>query len=354
MGLIKNIKQIIKTAKINQRINRAKIVHIMFNDKFNKPFVDFLNKNFNQKEHLVLCKRIFDQFPFPDGENVIEIKTLKNLNFDKVEKIICHSLFDNELVDYMFNHQNMLKQKVYWVMWGGDLYGAPRDEKNDFVRKNFRGYIACIAGDEVIAKEKYGSDAKLYSAPYTVPITSEMINNAMNNISSKDYIRVQINNSCDKSILDAINLLSKYKDENVKISATLSYGDIKYKEEIIQKGRELFGDKFEYVEKYLSPDNYAKYLANTDIIFMYQDRQQGLGNITAASYMGKKIFIKSEISTFKYLSGLGIKIYDSHSVNDMEFKDFVDYPEEIKDNNIKICSKFYENDYLKKAWEEVF
>ena len=46
----------------------------MFNDKFNKPYVDFLNKNFGKNEHLILCKKWFSEHPFPLGENVIEIK----------------------------------------------------------------------------------------------------------------------------------------------------------------------------------------------------------------------------------------------------------------------------------------
>ena len=32
--------------EIQERIDSAKYVHLMHNDKFVKPFVDFLNKNF--------------------------------------------------------------------------------------------------------------------------------------------------------------------------------------------------------------------------------------------------------------------------------------------------------------------
>ena len=48
MGLLKNIQREIKKYKLKQKINedisKYKYVHIMYNDKFNKPFVDFLNK----------------------------------------------------------------------------------------------------------------------------------------------------------------------------------------------------------------------------------------------------------------------------------------------------------------------
>lgn len=72
---------------INERLHNAKYVHIMHNDKFIKPFVDFLNRNFDKEEHLVLCKRWCKQFSFPEGKNVIEINSLADLKFENVEKI---------------------------------------------------------------------------------------------------------------------------------------------------------------------------------------------------------------------------------------------------------------------------
>ena len=351
MGLIKNIKQIIKTAKINQRINRAKIVHIMFNDKFNKPFVDFLNKNFNQKEHLVLCKRIFDQFPFPDGENVIEIKTLKNLNFDKVEKIICHSLFDNELVDYMFNHQNMLKQKVYWVMWGGDLYGAPKDEKNDFVRKNVYAYCAVAKGDEKIAQNKYSNIPKTFVTPYLSPISADMLINAKKN--EHDSINIQLNNSCDGQILEMLDILSKYKNENINIRTILSYGDLNYKEEIITKGKEIFGNKFSYIDKLMEPKDFCDYMAQNNILVFNQKRQQGIGNISMGLALGAKVYISSEVTTFGYINDNGFKVFDTNEIKNMSYNEFIEYSEEEKINNINCGIKFYQKLPVKE-WKDLF
>lgn len=61
--------------RIQKRINAARYVHLMFNDKFNKPFVGFLNRHFDPSEHLVLCKRWFSEHPFPTGPNVVEVAT---------------------------------------------------------------------------------------------------------------------------------------------------------------------------------------------------------------------------------------------------------------------------------------
>ena len=46
-NLIYKIRDSIKLLKLNNKIKNAKYIHLMFNDKFNKPFVDFLNRNFD-------------------------------------------------------------------------------------------------------------------------------------------------------------------------------------------------------------------------------------------------------------------------------------------------------------------
>ncbi len=51
--------------KTTEVVKQYRFIHIMFNDKFGKAWVDFVNKNFDTEEHLFLCKRWFDEFPFP-------------------------------------------------------------------------------------------------------------------------------------------------------------------------------------------------------------------------------------------------------------------------------------------------
>lgn len=355
--LFRKIKSKIRVFKINNKIKKYKFVHLMFNDKFNKPFVEFLNRSFNPKEHLVLCKRFFNEFPFPEGENVIEIKSLKGLKFDSVEKIICHSLFDAELVDYLYNHKEILKNKAYWMIWGGDLYNAPRDEKNDYVRSNFKGYISDVDGDCEIALKRYRSNSKTYDAGYTFPITKEMINNAKQVVAqfkTENPIIIQINNSCDDSTLAILDDLSRFKDENIKITTVLSYGKLKYKEQIIQKGKEIFGNKFNYLDKILSPGEYAIHLASVDILILNQNRQQGLGNSMVALNMGAKLFIRSEITTFEHLNSKGCKVFDTKQIKNMTFDEFVYLDDSTKKLNKENSEKFFSDLYIKKMWYPVF
>lgn len=337
---------------VNKIIPKYEIVHIMRNDKFNKPFVDFLNKNFDSKKHLILCQRDIEETsanPFPVGENVVEFYDIRENDFSspKVEKIICHSLFTRGLVEKFYKEPNLLK-KAYWVMWGNDLYNAKRDEQHDFVRKNFKGYINDADMDYAI--EKYGMKGNFYKAFYNFPITKTMLDSVEENI--KSYLQIQINNSCDKSTLEIIDRLNKYKNEKIKILTILSYGDLKYKDEIIKKGTESFGNKFEYIEEMMSPENYAQHLSQNDILILNQSRQQGFGNTLASLYLGKKVFIKKEISVNRYLNNNGIKIFNTNDIINMSFEDFIKFEE--KENNINNVQKFFDEKYLASLWKNVF
>lgn len=322
----------------------------MFNDKFNKPFVDFLNENFDKSEHLILCKRLLE-FPFPQGENVIEIKSLKNLDFtDKnVQKIICHSLFDEELIDYLYDNKNILYEKAYWGIWGGDLYNAKRDEKNDYVRKNFKGYITDLDKEALFCK--YKTKNKTVFPIYCIPsITIQELNIIRKNINkNKGYLKVQINNSSDESTIEILEILSKYRDENIRVSTILSYGDTKYKDAIIEKGKKIFGDKFEYLDTFLSIKEYAQYLASNDIIVFNQNRQQGIGNIRISIALGVKTYIKSNISSYKELLKEGIKVYNTESIKDLTFDEFC-----LNLANNSNIDKYFDLGFIKKQFEDLF
>lgn len=357
MGLWKNIKKKINEYKLNRRIARTKYIHVMFNDKFNKPFVEFLNSNFAVGEHLILVHPM-GTFPVPEGENVFVIQKMKNIKFNgrKTEKVIFHSLFDLEFVDYLYTHPDILKEKAYWIIWGGDLYNAPADEKNTFIRKNFKGYVSSISGDEKLAQQKYQSEAKLYSASYTGPISRKTMQDARKKAleSKREFIRILVNNSADETTLEAFDILEKFKDEKIIVSTILSYGQTQFNDEIIAAGKKIFKEKFEYLDTYKSPEEYSEYLAGIDILVMFQNRQQGSGNVFAASYFGKKVYVKSEITTFKFWTDRGLRLYDSNLIKDMDFKNFTALSEEDKQDIMTRASRHYDSDIRKNAWEKFF
>lgn len=362
IGYIKYPGYILKDKRVNSIINDSqnsyRYVHIIHNDKFCCPFVNFINEQFDEKEHLFLVKRAFPDMEFPKGDNVYEFYRLRDLELSsaKIEKVILHSLFLGE-IEYWADHIEMLRQKVYWMIWGADLYEASRTDVDDLVRKNFYGYISDTDGDCDVVKEKYRlSDDKIFiNAAYTFPITMKMVENAKLLRKQQEYIQIQINNSCDWSIIDMLKRLKRFKKENIKIVCVLSYGEgERCKQEIIKTGRDIFGDKFTYLDNFCKPQEYAHWLAQNDVYILNQDRQQGLGNAFASLALGAKVFIKSTVTTYHHFNDKGINVYDTLTIDEMTFDELINYEVEVRVSNQNKVRYFFDNKYLKKRWEPVF
>lgn len=335
--------------EVKEFMRKYKYVHIMNNDKFSKPFVDFLNKYLNKEEHLILYFKKSKIHPIPKGDNVIEICNIFSLplEYENIEKVVWHGLFSENWVKTLYEKPEVLK-KSYWVVWGGDLYNAPRDEMHDFVRSNFKGFLSDV--DKNVVVEKYNPIGKFYRMFYNFPISKKMLDKTRKNKSRR--IRIQINNSCDESTLSMLDTLAKFKNENIKITTVLSYGKTEYKEAIIQKGQSIFGENFEYLDTYLAPEKYTKHLAKNDILILNQNRQQGFGNTLASLYLGQKVFIKNEVSLYNYLNNENIKIYDSNTIKDLNFSEFIKNSNSIENQNN--VAKFFDENYLAKLLKEIF
>lgn len=356
MGLRKSIRRMIDRHRIQKRINAARYVHLMFNDKFNKPFVDFLNRHFDPSEHLVLCKRWFSEHPFPTGPNVVEVATFRGLDFSvpTLRQVICHSVFDPEIVDLLYENRQWLEKSV-WIVWGGDLYQAPRDEKNDYVRGHFHGHWAGV--DFPLVRERYGAQGWNCRVAYQFPIRKEMLDRVVALRSSKaahgGLIRVQVNNSCHESTIPVLKALARFRDRDLVVRTIVSYGNLQAKDEVLQVGRELFGSRFEVIDEFMSAEQYARWLDEIDILVLNQPRQQGVGNTMASMYLGKKIFIRSDVTTFGF-NDMGARVYDSLAIPSISWEDFVNNPPEAKDRNFAFALKSLDEDSLAESYKKAF
>jgi len=326
-------------AKIKDKLARCKNVHFMSNDKFTNPSIEFINKHFANEDNLFLVARNYpDSYTaqkFPQGENVAEsnFSLLYSKDFaDKNKKLIFHSFFDQLAVLWLYQNKDLLSHS-YWMVWGGDFYQAPEDEISDFVRKNVYG-IGSVFDKELIM-EKYGEDHAFFPTHLAVPPTPLVPDIAQKIRNSNEASVIQVNNSADASTLQMLDVLARYKDENIKIRTVLSYGKTDFNQEIISKGKFLFGDKFSYLDKMLEPNLYAEYLSQNDILILCQSRQQGVGNLYTSMALGKKIFVGADTTAAKMISPR-YKIFDSAKIKDMDFDEFCEFCATDRENNIKL------------------
>lgn len=359
-----------------------KYLHLMSNEKFTAPYIEFIEENFPVNEHLFyiiggvsyvkVIKKEFIRTYISEASNKI-LRKLYILwaylsfcpNAFKSKKIILHGLFSPLTILFLFLNPWFLK-KCNWVMWGGDLYSYRNRKYNtllkkiyykieDYVKGNI-SYISYLAkGDYTLAKQYYNSKGFPERAIYINPVNLKELEKLEKKFKDKKTLNIQIGNSADpeNNHFEILNEIKKYKNENIKIYAPLSYGNPNYALEIKKYGESIFGEKFIGMLEFLEPQKYAEYLSDIDVLIFNHKRQQGLGNIFALSYLNKKIYLRSDISSWDYLTkDLCLEIYDIKNIKNEEFAIFRENT--VIKNKIQIKNTVYSKSYIKKIWEKNF
>lgn len=364
---------------------KIKHLHIIQNEKFTQPFIDFINENFNKDEHLFLVIDGIDEekIKIKKSDNIIRYKTKYNNNFfiNKIqnridiklfkflnnycnisEKIYFHNFFDNRKIYFLYFFRKFLK-KSNWITWGGDIH-CYENRKNsilykilykieDYVKTNVSNVNVLVPEDYDVAKKYYNIKGKYHLTQYPIKIDLNFLDSLI--LEKKEEIYIQIGNSADSSNnhKDILNNLLKFKDEKIKIYAVLSYGDKSYAKEVINYGKKLFEEKFIPITDFMEYNEYWKYLKDIDVLIFNHKRQQGLGNIFMLSYLEKKIYLRDDISSWNYLSkDIGLELNSYENIKNQNFEEF---KKNNADGNRKILmNTIYSTSYVVNLWENIF
>lgn len=342
-------------------------LHIFPNEKFTNPYIEFINNNFNENKHLFFIVGKGIGRTINKHQNVKEIKNSFFVFFSlvnemyKKDKVIIHGLGFPQIVLLLFLQPWLLK-KCYWVIWGGDLYSY-RKQKTTIkskvyemmrgkVIRNMGGLITHIKGDYELAREWYDAKGKYYySFMYPSNLYKEYDLSNVKKDTEKTYI--QVGNSADPSNnhIEVFEKLFPYRDENIEIACPLSYGNKEYAAEVIRKGKEMFGEKFNPLVDFMPFEEYLEFLAKIDIAMFNHKRQQAVGNITTLLGLGKKVYIRDDITTWDFCKSHNLTVFKANSkLNDL----FLILEEAIIKKNIENVKKSFSEQQLKKNWGIIF
>jgi hypothetical protein len=235
------------------------------------------------------------------------------------DKIIAHNLASPWLLFYLYLFPKLIP-KVYWMIWGKDLYFYKLLKKKNFyheiyeffrkkVFKQIKHVVTYVKGDAELAKKWYGVNAE-YHECLMYP------SNLYKEIDMPESIHLGTNillgNSADPSNnhIEVFNKLTNYKDSDIKVYTPLSYGNKKYAQNIINQGKKLLGDKFVPITDFMPKEEYLTLLAKIDIAVFNHNRQQAMGNIITLLGLGKTVYLKQDISSAILLKNHGIKTFD--------------------------------------------
>jgi hypothetical protein len=165
-------------------------------------------------------------------------------------------------------------------------------------------------------------------------------------------IKIQVGNSAETSNehLEIFDKLLKYKDGNITIYAPLSYGNQSYARKVIEKGKELFGDKFIPLTEFMPFEKYLEYLGEIDIVIFAHKRQQALGNSIILLGLGKKVYMRNDITPWQFFADISVKVYNIENIDLNLLSKFT------KEDNIQNIKAYFSEkrlvEQLKKLFED--
>lgn len=333
------------------------ILHIAYLDKFIPEYLELLANEFDGSEHGLFYSGDDEKFSLPC--NNVERFCKKNYRprvfriallwkMYRAEKIILHGLFDKNIVRILFRHPWLLR-KCYWVIWGGDLYGCfdgSYEQYRQRVIREMGHLVTYIDGDVELAREKY--DAKGIAHQCLMYKSNTFHKLAVAKSDSKELV-IQVGNSADPSNnhFEIFSKLLEYRDLDVKVFVPLSYGDPVYAETVVQRGRELFGDNFIPLLNFIPFNEYLEYLSRIDVAIFNHERQQAMGNIITLLGLGKKVYLRSDITPWETLTKKGLVLFDTLEL------DLHSNSQAVK-SNINIVNREFSYTKLVAQWRELF
>jgi hypothetical protein len=254
-------------------------------------------------------------------------------------------------------------RKAAWIYWGADIYAYRNRYKSlkhfiyHICRKIIIRQLPVIAGflegDFKLVQKNYTTKAVYHQVVYPVPTGFDMLDQMqIKPRNDSPALKVLLGNSASKTNLhlEALEMLRKFSSENIQVICPLSYGikNQEYFQEVVRVGKEILGDRFTPLTEFLDPGKYAEMLAGIDVAIMNHNRQEALGNIISLLYLGKKVYLKPETSSFEYFNHLNVKVFNINDLITGDYKVFSAIDREALNHNALILkNELSEANYIK-------
>ncbi|MEQ5836452.1 TDP-N-acetylfucosamine:lipid II N-acetylfucosaminyltransferase [Marinobacter sp. NFXS9] len=312
---------------------RNKVVHICRMEKFIPPFIQLVESNFGLRDHHFVLFGDHARYPVASRKGIdkVEKSPLAKLGarfrlmvaMHRADKIILHGLFNRSVTRLLWLMPWLLK-KCYWVMWGDDLYRYQsiaakgkwtfKESVRCRVIRRMGHLVTHIPGDVELARQWYGATGQFHPC---LMYPSNVFRDIEISPRQDQRINIQIGNSADPSNnhFEILDKLAPYKNEEISIYVPLSYGSSEHAKAVVDYGEKLFGDKFRPILDFLPYDKYLKFLSDIDIAVFNHRRQQAMGNTINLLGLGKKVYIRDDVTPWPVFQSLGIRIFDVNSLS---------------------------------------
>lgn len=347
------------------------IYHFLPKSIYTEQFLDFMcddiNAFYDSHLFLILSNNINSK-----DNKYLDNKNIKNIfNFFSILKVfLCLKKNDRIIIHSYSNPYLYLASvcccwnlsKIAWVIWGGDLYFYNMKKKikykcyelfRKFSIKRF-GYIVTYKSEYALAKQYYNVIGKNINFLY--PMKFFDVPQKQSKIKNELFILVGNSRSMSNEHIEVLNILSKFKDENIRIFVPLSYGDVPegYVDAVDKVGMEFFGIKYVPIKTIMDLKAYQEFLSSIDIMVCNHKRQEAWGNLFTLLRSGKKVFVRKNTATNIDFTSFGLKFSLTDDIIDMSFDEFQFLNDDDRLNNQKLLIRMFSKSNLIAIWNNIF
>ena len=318
-------------------------------------------------------------------DNVVLISSAKELiefleEISSYKYLIIHFLWK----DVAIALRNVRNDNICWIEWGGDLYNHLLRAKGfklysyketeiiansvegsyslfssirnqlrlkyyQYVLKRFikkvKYFIPDSTPDEYPLLLKYYPEFSFLKQKeiFYYPI-NEILGNLFENKCCGNNIIVNHSASPTGNHIDIFRLLSRLSINDRKVIVPISYGPEKMKRYIIKCGHKFLKQNFCPVLNYMALDEYNKLLLTSNVFIYGHIRQEAVGNILIALFIGGKVFLSSESPMYSYYKRIGLKLFSLEELNNESIN--IPMNSEDIELNRKILKDLYSTDRL--------
>lgn len=348
-----------------------RILHILRTSQFTEGFVERINKCCNNQEHVFLIFQgpVDLKSDYLYEENVKCViclrKELKKpgveIWFDTFDKIIYHGVFEPYVIRFFNENENLL-DKLYLYFWGGDIpLIGDKEVKIDKMKliQRARAILTILDSDYKKITGIYNPSGIHMSMKYFDSKRAALMKKKLipKPIQYKEKIYIQIGNSATETNnhIMVLDLLKKFKSENICIVLPLAYGEMEYAKKVARYGKKIFGNKIVILHDYLPLEEYVEYISRINIGLFAMTRQQALGSIQMLCANGSKLFFKKGTQVDVYMrEELNCSTFYIEDIEGMNFNEFVSMPLELQQNNSNKIFQLLEDLKSMKKWNELF
>ena len=361
---------------MKKSLEKNKIVHLLFANKFTIELINFIEENLNDYDITIVVRGNINEFDkikkapnscikyiyFSDRIRKTSLTTIKHLLMVLYQSnvIITHGLSFSEFLCVVPSK----RKKIYWAIYGGSdqLDNSPTFFSSQYFINLLRKKTARKIDTHLLIHRYYSNLANKFLKsnanfifhslyPSNIP-KFDFSNNLKIENSQSENIKILVGNSTSPSNnhKELFEIFSNYNNKKIELYCPLSYGKYEnHKQEIITLGIKLFGNRFKPIIDFMEIQEYRKFLQTIDIAVFNHERVEATGVIITLLGLGKTVYLNKKSSSLRSFKDLGFQIKS----NDDILKHGIKRIEKPEINIFKVNELFSEQNLI-DSWRRIY